>query len=284
MIKIIRGYVVIGWAVAVLALLIILGASPVLTAAASPDVIVNGDFETGDLSGWTVDGLGAHVEALQADNFNPNIPVPQGDYFALMSTGCETINASEGPDLDGNTYPENDTGTLSQVFTLSAGEVPATLTFRWSFLTSEYDEEPFDDLFMVTLNDTDILHGSAPGLTTSPFADVPTLDGVGYEVISPGFTNGSIFFEGMCGFQTFSYPINTPGTYTLQFLVADQANHGYDSGLLIDKVTVTISNFIVGGTVVAENKADIIVPWLWLAGLTVLATGSWLVMRRRATR
>jgi len=80
--------------------------------------------------------------------------------------------------VNGNVYSDNDTSTLSQTFTLLSGEVPATLSFKWSFLTAEADEgEPYDDFFMVTLNGTDILHGSVPGLIAAPFADVPALDG-----------------------------------------------------------------------------------------------------------
>jgi hypothetical protein len=79
---------------AIMAMIIVLSAA--LTtfrdAEAADSTIVNGDFETGDLSGWTVSGLGAHVEALGAYNFVPPIPVPEGRCFALLSTGPGEIN------------------------------------------------------------------------------------------------------------------------------------------------------------------------------------------------
>ena len=135
-----------------------LGMSMVAQVEASPGGIVNGSFEAGDLTVWTVDGLGAHVEVLQSSNFAPEIAPPEGSYFALLSTGPEEINSDSGPDLDGNIYPDSDTATLSQAFTLLSSEIPATLSFQWSFLTSEVSGG-YDDFFMVTLNAADILHG-----------------------------------------------------------------------------------------------------------------------------
>jgi len=257
---------------------------------ASPGGIVNGDFETGDLTGRTVGGLGAHVEVLQATDFVPNIPVPQGSYFVLLSTGPDSINPDLGPDLDGNTYPDNDTATLSQTFTLSPGEVPATLSFDWSFLTSEAGPYPevFDDFFQVTLNGTPILTGSVPTPPAtsfvSPFPDVPSLDGVSYTVASPGLTNGSLFNDGRCAFQTFTYQITTPSTYTLEFLVADQQNHGVDSGLLIDVVLPLPPPAVgaVGGEVYPINKLNVLAPWLGLILLLAIGGGIFALRRRRA--
>ncbi|HUV45650.1 MAG TPA: hypothetical protein VMW45_01095, partial [Dehalococcoidia bacterium] len=239
---------------------------------ASPGGLVNGSFETGDLTGWTVDGLGAHVEVLQSSNFAPEIAPPEGSYSALLSTGPDEINSTPGPDLDGNTYPDSDTATLSQTFTFLASEIPATLSFQWSFLTSEVTGPAvsYDDFFMVTLNEIDILHGSVPGATnfTSPFADVSALDGTIYFVTSSGLTDSSIYFDGRTAFQHFSYVINTPGTYTLKFLVADQYNHYGDSGLLIDDINL-LSPVAVGGEAYPVNKLRILAPWVALTALLV---------------
>ena len=249
---------------------------------ASPGGIVNGSFETGDLTGWTVGGLGAHVEVLQSSNFDPEIAPPEGSHFALLSTGPEEINSDSGPDLDGNTYPDSDTATLSQTFTLLSSEIPATLSFQWSFLTSEVHGE-YDDFFMVTLNAADILHGSVPGATnfTSPFADVSALDGTAYFVNSSGLTDDSIYFDGRTAFQHFSYVINTPGTYTLKFLVADQYNHYDDSGLLIDDINL-LSPVAVGGEAYPVNKLRILAPWVALTALLVGGM-NWLTLRHRRT-
>jgi hypothetical protein len=232
--------------------------------------IVNGGFESGDLSGWTVGSTNGTVEALQADNFIPVVSPPEGTWFALLTShsdneidGLEGLGSSErtatgtigfgngGTDLDGNGVDDYDVASLQQIFVLSAGEVPATLSFDWSFFTDESSEE-YDDFFMVTLGGTDILHGSVPGAEEyfpvyllededyiSPFEDVPDLDGQAYNVSSPGPTDGSTFDHGRTDFQHFSYNISSAGTYTLEFLVADQGDHAVDSGLLIDDVQLT---------------------------------------------
>ncbi len=231
-----------------------------MVGADSPK-IVNGGFENGDLSGWTVGSTNGTVEALQAGNFIPAVSPTEGSWFVLLTSHSsnEAVKADQGSserasagnsgfgnggiDIDGNGDNDYDIASLAQTFELSVYEVPATLSFDWSFLTCE-PNEVFDDFFMVTLGGTDILHGSVPGNSTapyvSPFEDVPTLDGQAYNVSSSGPTDGSEFDEGRTDFQHFSYIISSAGTYTLEFLVADQEDDCCDSGLLIDDVKLTI--------------------------------------------
>ncbi|MFC1981157.1 hypothetical protein ACFLVN_02810 [Chloroflexota bacterium] len=230
------------------------------------------DFEDGNmLTGWgMVDGCLAHVEVLPFTDFNPDFPAQpaNGDYAVLLSTGG--ASEPEGPgfevmvqsfresaaslfvegmqqdsacddDLDGNGIPDYDTSTLIFTFELLPEQAPTMLSFQWSFLTSEF-ADPYDDFFMVTLNGANILSGSVPELSVSPFPDTPPLDGFDHDVISPGLTNGSKFSEGACPLQTFSHEITSPGTYTLEFLVADQQDSDVDSGLLIDQVTISSAN------------------------------------------
>ncbi|MGD0353800.1 MAG: CARDB domain-containing protein [Dehalococcoidia bacterium] len=227
---------------AIIAVTISLSAGPasLKKVNASADPIVNGGFETGDLSGWTVAGLGANVEALSADSFEPEIAAPEGRYFALLSTGHGEVSLALGPDLDGNTFPDNDTAALWQTFTLLPNQVPATLSFRWNFLSAEVGGH--DDFFMVNLNGSKILTGSVPDAPNyqSPFPDVPPLDEINYTVISYGLTDGSAFDGGACGFIVFSYTIVAPGNYTLEFTVADQEDRFFDSGLLIDAVRLEL--------------------------------------------
>ncbi len=209
-------------------------------ANADNDILINGDFEIGNLSGWTIGGSGGNVEVLQADDFSPEIAVPEGSRFALLSTGPGEINLSPGSDLDGNGFLDNDSATLGQTFSLLPQQVPATLSFRWSFLSA--DIAGYDDFFMVTLDGANILIGSVPGTSTftSPFVDVPPLDQIDYTVTSYGLTNGSTFEGGGCGFQDFSYLITTAGSHTLEFDIADQEDRFFDSGLLIDAVRLVL--------------------------------------------
>jgi hypothetical protein len=213
--------------------------------------VVNGSFEDSadHLNGWTP-GPGARVEALQASDFGPNqIPPPEGNWFALISTGTGNAPSAPGGDFDANGTSDYDSSTLSTTFsTATANE---TLSFQWVFLTDEVGPGgqgnlQYDDLFDITIDGISIVNGSVnkPG-GSSPFPDTPPYDGLRYTVSSSGLTDGSDFGSGTGGgripFQSVSITIADPGTYTLTFLVADQADAVYDSALLIDAVEVTSS-------------------------------------------
>ncbi|MFZ3166502.1 MAG: SdrD B-like domain-containing protein [Candidatus Methanoperedens sp.] len=212
----------------------------------SDAAVINGGFEEGTLNGWTPNGgvnvipsggMGYFDETLQSD-----IPLdaPEGSKFVLLSTGP---SSNGGIDMDGNGDPDFDIANLSQTFTLDANQVPAVISFKWSFLTSEVSFGGFlqDDFFQVKLTknsniETVFLKGSVPGSgqSTSGFPDVGILDGFPWMV-----SGGESFVDGKTDFQTSYYQINEPGEYTLQFLVADQADVDTNSGLIIDNVTLT---------------------------------------------
>jgi len=142
--------------------------------------------------------------------------------------------------------------------------------------------EYYDDIFMVTLNGVPILTGSVNGAydIVSPFPDTPPYDEVGYLVTSTTPISGSTFYNGQTAFQSFSTVINTPGAYTLEFLVADQENHVYDSGLLVDDVKITRP--IVGGMTYPNDRLWLLAPWVGLAALAgLILTGAGVVIRKR---
>ncbi len=203
-------------------------------------LLPDGDFEGGNFGGcWAVGG-GGSVEVLQAANFTPAITPPDGNWFALISNGPGAIGGMAG-DFDGNGVTDNDGSTLSTSFLVNS--VPAELCFDWAFLTSEQGSPAaYDDIFDVTLNGASILSGSVnqPG-GVSPFPDTAGYDGVSYQVTSAGPTNNSSFASGLTGFSTFCTPIAATGAYTVRFLVADQTDTAFDSGLLIDNVLVPAS-------------------------------------------
>ncbi len=209
----------------------------VLVALPAFAQLPNGGFESGDLSNWTA-GAGGVVEALQAAGFTPALAPPEGSWMALLSNGPGDVAGAAGGDFDSNGTGDFDSSTLSATFTTTApGQ---NLSFRWAFITSEVGEAgTYDDLFDVSLNGISILKGSVnhPG-GVSPFPDTPAYDGISYTVNGAGPTGGSSFGSGVSPFRSFCVKIADPGTYTLRFLIADQSDSIFDTGLLVDEVQV----------------------------------------------
>ncbi len=210
-------------------------AALLLSCAVASAQVVNGGFESGNLTGWAVGGRG-RAEVLRSDNLSPGITPPEGSYMALLSTTPSSTSGVAAGDLDGNGTQEYDLTTLSVDITVTAPL--QTVSFSWAFLTSEENEATaFDDIFDVTIADEPVLSGSVnkPG-GISPYPDTPAYDGVAYGVDSAGPTDGSVFANGSTAFHSVCIAIAEPGTYTLSFRVADQADGQVDSGLLIDDV------------------------------------------------
>lgn len=229
-------------------LVFVLALAGAVTASAQ---ITNGSFESAPdhLTGWVV-GPGARVEALQAGSFTPNsIAVPDGAWFALLSNGPGDVPVAPGGDFDANGTADFDSSTLSTSFTTTVAD--ERLSFSWAFLTDEVGtgaqgQALYDDLFTITIGGVSILRGSVnkPG-GISPFPDTEPYDGLRYTVASAGLTSGSDFGSAPGGGRTPFFDacitISEPGTYTLEFLVADQSDSVYDTGLLIDAVEVASS-------------------------------------------
>lgn len=220
-----------------------------LSAAVVPAQITNGSFEDAPdhLNGWAL-GPGARVEALQSSNLAPNtIAVPDGNWMAMVSTGPGNVPTAPGGDFDANGTADYDRSTLGTTFiTTSPGE---GLCFQWAFLTDEVGpggqgQADYDDLFDVTIDGTSIFNGSVnkPG-GVSPFPDTDAYDDLRYTVNSTGLADNSDFGTnaggGAAPWRSLCTVIANPGTYALQFLVADQADSTYDSALLVDDVTLT---------------------------------------------
>ena len=209
--------------------------------------VVNGGFEDGGapLNGWTT-GPGSRIEVVGSANFTPNpITPPEGTRMAILSTGPGDVPTAPGGDFDGNGVSDFDSAVLTTTFTTTAPD--ESLSFAWAFLTNEIGPggqgEPFyDDLFDMTINGISIVRGSVrkPG-GTSPFPDTLGYDSRRYTVSSPGLANGSDFGTAGGGLSEFKFvclTIADPGTYTLEFLIADQGDSVFDSALLIDDVAV----------------------------------------------
>lgn len=210
-------------------------------AVAQP--LPNGSFENG-LSGWTPAFQG-RVESLPASAFVGNPPtVPDGQRVALLSTGPGNVGGGN-VNVDNNGVNDLDVTTLDT--TLVFGFAPAVLRFDWAFATSEQNQPSnFDDTFGLLLDSQFVFTGSVnkPG-GSSPFPDAPPAQLPGIVINSPGVTNGSSFIDGISVFS--SACVDIPGAVNgnnavfARFFVADQADTGFDSGLIIDNVRLDTS-------------------------------------------
>ncbi|MGC8916447.1 MAG: proprotein convertase P-domain-containing protein [Thermoanaerobaculum sp.] len=204
--------------------------------------VVNGSFESGNLTGWTVGGTG-RVQVISASGVNPNVAPFDGTYYAVLSTGPSNVGGT-ATSLDGegggNDY---DVATLSQTFTVTTAPVTLSLAVMW--WTSEGNQgAKFDDLFDVTVNGFPLFrHSVQKGVTgVSPWPDYGPTDNTGYTFTAPGPIQSTTIRAcqrcGRTGWATVAMALAAPGTYTLQFRVADQGDAGFDSALAVDGVSL----------------------------------------------
>lgn len=271
---------------------LLVGAVITWAPATRAEIITNGGFEAGDFTGWEVElhagntavnaspsdasTFGAQVltgDDIFRDEVNqPGVVPPAATFFALLSTvpslpeerppgsesECPTTKAVDsGVDRDGDGNNELDVTTVSQTFTVQG---PAQLSFTWSFLTSESEDDAgtdFHDIFQVTLTPIDprgepltVMARAVGDTTYSAFTPLPLskFDGSTYEVATdPPFreTDCAFFGSGRTPFVTSQFDIPASGTYRLTFSIGDDGPGpdaaGMDSGVLLDSVTVTVT-------------------------------------------
>ena len=102
---------VLGLALGLLMVLVVAG------SASATQLITNGDFETGDLTGWTYSG---DVEVV-----NPSSTLPN---WVAGVQGMDNNFALLGWDIWGT-----GTDTLNQTFTIDSGYTSITISFNWAF-------------------------------------------------------------------------------------------------------------------------------------------------------
>lgn len=211
-------------------------------------LISNGGFESGNLSGWTTGGTN-RVGVIAATGVTPNIAPYEGTYFAVLSTGPGDAGGAN-TSLDGYgaiTNNEDDVATLSTTFSVAVA--PITIAFAYAFATSEHDQPAqYDDLFDITLrreatpNTTGVPLARGSVLKTvsgnSPWPDFGPYDGVQYTITGGGSIAGTQLRGGRTTWTRVCVTIDLPGNYTLTFRVADQGDAYFDSALLVDAVEV----------------------------------------------
>jgi Tol biopolymer transport system component len=179
--------------------------------------IQNGEFESGDFSGWNAAG----VASVQGASYGT--PPSVGGYQALLVNGSEAISAAEIEGhlgLASGTLGSLGNGTaregsvLWQTITVEAG---STLTFDWNFLTDE-------SLPSGNHNDFAFVSITPAGLGVTELADT------GYQAFADSLTD----FRSETGYSQFQYTFATTGTYVVGVGVVDAGDTKVDSAVLVD--------------------------------------------------
>lgn len=199
----------------------IFGATASAVAATNIGVceITNGNFENNFLN-WETIGH-ASIEIT-----NNNKAVTQHNKAALLDTFSEqTADIVELAqfletriDLLNSFGEVYEGSALKTNITVNAGDI---LSFDWNFLTDEsHDGDYQNDFAFLTLS----------GLNTLKIADT-------FSMFNPAQENSTnLLYE--TGFHTYTYTFTTSGTYTLGMGVVDVGEGSFDSGLIIDNVSL----------------------------------------------
>ena len=184
--------------------------------------ITNGDFEEGNIFGWTKSGDGRVINRLGYLSAN------QGTFMGIISTGLGYTTTS---------------GSLSQCLKVENNQ--STITLNWNFLSEEFLEyihSPYQDFFKIKLkreNGTEVvlLSKTIDQIALAFGADTNhagQLISVSPDIV---FDVGGVY---MTGWQPVSFDI-TPyrgQTIVIVFECGDVGDSIFDSAILIDAVKV----------------------------------------------
>lgn len=184
--------------------------------------LINGDFETGTLEGYTKDGDGRVITRL--GTVNPT----QGSYMGIISTGLGFTTSS---------------GSLSQCISIS--QTQNNLTLKWNFLSEEFLEfigSQFQDYFEISVT-------NSAGVKTVLFRK--TIDQIaaqfGATSMDPGtlisVSPGIVFDQGgvyMTDWQTLTLNVAAfqNQIITISFDAGDVGDSIYDTAILLDQISI----------------------------------------------
>jgi hypothetical protein len=196
--------------------------------------VINGGFESGDLTGWQSVG---HVTVEMEGSIA--IAPPEGDFEALVwnrnragaITPIDKVENALG--LPKGTLECLSTtqvvggSAMQQTFMASAGE---TLSFHWAFSTYRDADDPvFHHAFAFVVVKPLVPKGH--GFLVAKLADTT----------SPAPESAGGFFTNVTPFSVFSHRIPRTDSYTVSLGIVDAGDDNVDAGLVVDDVTVSAS-------------------------------------------
>jgi hypothetical protein len=237
--------------------------------------ILNGGFETGDLTGWVIIGdvsiqtssfgSGPTENSYQAVLTNDIIAYMDGyssefhvyplsgnpgiganDSFFGLPIG--TLNSVTLPPHSGDYYEAfTTTGSgIKQSFYGKAGQI---VSFDWNYLTN--DGYNYDYSFVsLTSSDTLFIHKLAGNLTSELWPEE-----------GPPLVPSNTLFRDETGFNQFSFILSETCFYTIGVGVVGVTDDIYDSGLIVDNFKITS----------LPEPATVLLVSIGLAGLVVLS-------------
>lgn len=231
---------------------------PVVPPPVKGQLLVNGGFETGALTSWTVNGGGGVVQGLGS------ITPVEGQNMALIHTATGALSVAANPGLF-PTPPANVTqgSRLSQAFNVAGGSL-YTLQINYNFITNEFPTQSVDDPFRSYV--------ISPSGTTTQLAFESRLTSAfqtSSEVTNTlGFSTSAS--HGRTGFKQVmtQWVPETSGVATLNFDVFDRGDTIFDSGALVDAASVGQDPplyFLRRGDSLVRNGSD---PLLRLSNAT----------------